>query len=195
MYKCNFCDTEVNNGSFEYKDSFGNTYQVCEKCHTKANVEHKCRKCNTESGILIEGYCEKCIQAARFETDKIEEEQRMGVGEDSIEYGKGSVEMTDEVFENWMLLSNNSLSPEDFAKDRYLRFLWVMVKLRAIGITDNKLISKKFNTIEKILNRSFEKLKGTKCTLVIAYNDEMRKWAESSDIIDSEEDVYILRGL
>lgn len=195
MYNCQFCNAEVDGEKYEYHDSFGNTYQLCEKCHNQVVADHKCRRCGKESSILIEGYCESCIQAVRFETEKAEEEERMGVSDDSIEYGKGGVEITDEIFENWVLMSNKSLSPEDFAKNRHLRFLWVMVKLRAIGITDNKLISKKFDTIEKILNRSFEKLKGTKCTLVIAYNDEMRQWAESSDIIDHEDDVYILRGL
>ena len=191
MGKCDWCGAEGEVRSYE--DAFGDTYYVCKDCFEQAS-KHICRKCKTESDILIKGYCESCIQGINFEQDKADEEERMGVGSDSIECAKGGVEMTDEMFESWLMLSK-SYSPEDFARDRQLRFLWVMVKLRAVGIKDNKLIADKFGAIEKMLDRSFEKLKGTKCTLIIACTDEIKNWAESNEVIDKEEDVYILKGM
>lgn len=190
MAKCEWCNAEGETRAFQ--DSFGESYYICEDCY-KAAKEGICRKCKTKSKILIKGYCETCIQGINYEQEKAEEEERMGVGLDSIEYAKGVVKLEGKVWEQ-CLLSSKSVSPEDFKRSRQLRFIWALVKFRAVGIKDEKLINEKFEAVEKMTSRSFDKLVGVHCTMIIANTDELRQWAEEQDIIDKEDDVYILRG-
>jgi hypothetical protein len=75
-----------------------------------------------------------------------------------------------------------------------LKRIWIMVKFNASGIYDNSVISENLVAIETLLERNFSKLIGNKCNIIIGNTSEQRKIVRNSEVIDYEDEVYILKA-
>lgn len=191
MHKCEWCGRTVE--LVQYKDAIGEVHNICKSCKTKVD-SCKCRKCGTivDPNMMIDGLCTNCIQVKMRDKSRKREEAMMGVDSDPFLEAR-ELQMTNEDYERWLTF-DSTYSPKDMKESRELRRLWILVKLNAVGIYDNELISNNFVNIELLLNRNFSKLVNNKCKIVIDNSSEVRKVIRNSDVIDYEYKVYILQA-
>ena len=190
MSKCEWCGKEQGILN-QYTDAIGETHSICKDCLSKVN-DCICRKCGTptDSEMMINGLCTNCVQADMMEKSKKREEISMGLldidGECSAD-----TEMSEADYDTWVT-SRPIYGPKDLAKSLIARKMWIMVKLNASGIYDEKTIGDYYKDIETLLDRCLSKLIGNKCQLVIGNNAERRRQIREGNVIDFENEVYIL---
>ena len=194
MIKCDWCGKKTDKLEI-YEDAFNTPYSICDKCFEKVN-NNICRKCGkvTDPMMIIDGCCTACAQLSINEKRKKKEEALNGVGFTEIDDVNAGAVMTEKDFDEWQQMGN-CFSFEDMQKSVELRYIWIMVKLSALGIYDNEVISNNFEDIQKLLDRNMIKLRGNKCRLIIAFDSRTRKIVKEGNIIDSEGIVYILDGV
>lgn len=190
MNKCEWCN-KVTSELFSYTDAIGEEHKICQSCKNSVDA-CECRKCGTvtDPSMMIDGLCTTCIQVKLRDKSKRQEEVRMGIDAPTIEE-TGDLELTDEDYERWMLLGKN-FSPNDM-KSVEMRRLWIMVKFNAAGIYDNKTISENLENIEILLERNFSKLVNNKCRIIIGNTAENRQIVKQAEVIDYEDEAYILK--
>ena len=190
---CDFCGASKEN-LFPYRDAIGSNYNICEDCKDKVD-SCVCRKCGSivDPSFMIKGLCTNCIQADIHESSKRKEEARLGVSiepDDSII--ASDIEFSDEDYENWLTMGN-TFTPSDMKSSVELRWIWILVKLNAAGVYDNKVILENFPDIEELLDRSFTRLLNNKCRILIGNTPELRQKVRESTVIDYKNQVYILK--
>lgn len=191
MATCEWCGKNSEKLN-KYIDAIGDEHNICDSC--KQGVDNcECRKCGetTDPSMMIDGLCTNCIQVKMHEKSKKEEAVRMGVDKDMIDYMSSEITFTDKDYESWVTLGNE-FSPENIKNSMELRKLWIIVKLNSVGIYDIDTITKCFGAIETILDRNLSKLINNKCRIIIGNTPETRKVIRSSDVIDYEDEVYII---
>lgn len=193
MGKCEWCGKQVGE-LLNYTDALGDVHFICKDC-MKSVDGCECRKCSAtvDTSMMINGLCTNCIQAELMVKSKKREEARIGVDKGFIDTVSSELTLTDQDYERWMTLGK-SFSPADMKNSRELRRMWVMVKFNAAGIYDGETISKHSPDIEKLLDRNFSKLVGNKCRILIANTAETRKIVRQYEVIDYENEAYILKA-
>lgn len=193
MGKCEWCNKEDELQS--YTDAIGKTYNICNNCYTKVVENYTCRKCGNmvDPMLIINGLCTNCVQLDMQNKSRKQEEVRMGVDRNMLGTIISDVEFTDDEYERWMTMGS-TYSSTDMKNNKTLRRLWIMVKLNSAGIYNEKIISDNFKYIETILDRNLSKLVNNKCKIIIGETSEARKIIRSSEVIDFEESVYIIKA-
>jgi hypothetical protein len=189
MGKCEWCGKNVETLEI-YTDAIGEIHNICSKCKEKVD-SCLCRKCGvpTDPSMMINGLCMNCVQADIKERSKRKEEARLGVDSQLLE----SITFTDKDYEQWLTFGK-TFSPSDMKSSKELKRIWIMVKFNASGIYDNSVISENLVAIETLLDRNFSKLIGNKCNIIIGNTSEQRKIVRNSEVIDYEDEVYILKA-
>lgn len=192
MKQCEWCNKHVDE-LIDYKDVIGENHHICKACKEDAD-NCICRKCGqvTDPSVMIDGLCMNCIQARMLEKSRKREEIQLGTDKELLKQVSSDVVLTDQDYENWLTLRN--FGEKGRRKDtKELRRIWIMIKFNAANIYDNETISKNFNDIETILDRNFSKLIGNKCKLILGTTPEARKTIRGSEVIDYENEVYIVQ--
>jgi hypothetical protein len=192
MNKCEWCGKTTDSLN-SVTDAYGDIYHICNKCNEK-NKSHECIKCGSLTEFSIKGLCTNCYQAVLHKKEVRKEEALSGVGDvDFSNSASSELEFTDADYERWVTMGK-AYSPNDIKKSVELRRIWIIVKLNAAGVKDNKVIEDNFANIETLLNRSFSKLINNKCTLIIATTPENKRKIKTGEVIDYEKEVYILKA-
>lgn len=196
MGNCVWCGKE-SSSLIPYVDVLGDTYNICESCNETVVEGCECRKCGdtVDPLMMINGMCTNCIQAEITNKSRKQEEVRRRVGVDIIsemDNGEDSVELTDEDYEHWITFSNK-YSKTDIMRSQELKRMWVLIKLNATGVYDNKVIGENFKDIEELLDRNFTKMIGKRCRIVIADTASARKMVRDNEVVDHSNKVYILK--
>ena len=192
MGKCEWCGKEGKMNT--YADAFGDNYEICDECKSTAE-KGKCRVCgeSVDVSMMIKGLCTNCIQADMYEQGKKFEESRIGVGDEFRGIASSAeLELTDEEYEQWLLMGN-TFSHEEFRDSTLLRKIWIMVKLFESGKITNEILEANMVDIEETLDRSFSKMIGVKCLVMIAETPEDRRVIREHEIIDTQNKVFILK--
>lgn len=192
--RCKWCD-KVTDNLLDYTDAIGESHKICKTCKTSVD-NCECRKCGTvtDPSMMIDGLCTNCIQVKLREKSKKQEEARLGVSSELMENLTSDLEFTDDDYERWLLFGN-AFSPKDMKKSKELKRLWIMVKLNGAGIFDTNLLKQYFPDVETLLDRNFSKLVNNRCRILIGNTPQARKVVRTSEVIDYENEVYILKGM
>lgn len=153
----------------------------------------KCSRCGNlvEKALTKNGVCLKCLQVEGYTYEKILIDCEAGVY-DEDEY-ENEVEMNDEDVDRVLSsLCEEKTDAEilESLKSVENRKIWMIVKFYAANIYDNDTISKYMGALNTIIDRSAKKLIRVKCYLTLDKDVAQRN---SSDIIDSEGGVYLIR--
>ena len=193
MNKCEWCG-KVSDSLEIYTDAIGDNHSICSNCK-KSVDECECRKCGTitDPNMMIDGLCTNCIQASIKEKSKRKEEVRLGVDRGLLDTITSDLTFTDADYEKWLTFGK-SFSSDNMKNSKELRRIWIMVKFNAAGIYDNKVISENFSDIEVLLDRNFSKLINNTCKILIGNTGEARRIVRNSEVIDYENEVFILKA-
>lgn len=207
MKRCAWCRKKVAN-LFDYENLiYGDISAVCKECYDSATA-NKCRRCNgdIDFAISLDGLCNNCMQVIANEKQKRKEEVFNGVTKKNIDEIIPDTAIEDKDYEMWMTLSNaftckdfeacmdmdNLKTEKAVINARALRKIWINVKFNASGIYDDDVISKNYDDIDEVLTRSFTKLVGNKCKLIISTLPGSTEILRNSKIIDYKGNVYII---
>lgn len=183
---CEFCGKRVNEALKEYDDGFGEKFNICNKCYSRVS-NGDCYKCG-KKGIQMDGKCASCCQIDAYKQNKKSYEAAADLGNLDL-----NSNLTEEQFENW--LTNYPIFDfHDMETDPILRKIWIMTKLRGVGIVDESIINEHYADIEKLIDMNLNKLKNTRCRMIIAYTPQLRKLIRKysgSGIIAMQNDVYL----
>lgn len=184
---CELCGARVNADLKEFNDSFGDAVKICKKCYDRVS-NSDCFKCG-KKGIQMGGKCATCCQIDAYKRNKKTYEVENDLGD----LADIQTDMTEEQFERW-LTGYPIFSFKDMETDPLLRKIWIMTKLRGVGIVDEGIINDHYEDIEAIINNNLKSLKNTHCRMIIAYTPELRKLIRkySGDgILAMQNDVYL----
>lgn len=193
MKTCEWCE----NIADELKDYQGS--KICNNCYN-AVTKYKCRKCGAsiapsddESFKGFKGLCLSCLQLEEIKRAKQREDVKLGVELDSAMYA--DTEFTEKDYDEWMIYDPDSkgYKPSDFKNDAFLRRLWIMTKLSAVGIMDEKTINDNLADIEELISANFTKLLHNKCRFYIINKMADRKATEGMQCIAHKGKVWICK--
>lgn len=193
MNSCDWCERQVSELN-TYTDAIGDTHNICSKCYEHVK-NCTCRKCNnvTDPNMLIDGLCTTCVQVKMAEKSRRQEEIRMGVDRELLSTLNRDITFTKQDYERWLTFGQGNFTPEQLKNSRELKRLWILVKLNAAGIYDNEVISSHMKGIERLLDTNLSKLINNACRILIGNTAETRKIVRESEVIDYEDDIYILK--
>ena len=182
---CDWCNKE-NEKLNSINDVTDKAYFICNDCveKLKKNICRKCGKQYTKSKqILIKGLCSECYQVYRYE-----EEVNSDNPDINIDIVEGSYDFSDKehyemLMTNWMKTFNT----ESKNYNNQLINLWIMLKAMINNIP-NEVLHDNMDDIHIMVNRSFDKIKGKNCNIVIGNDDNI----DSSNIIDHLNSSYIV---
>lgn len=146
----------------------------------------RCKK-QVEPLLMTNGVCLDCMQLLMKEKSKIQEELKTGVDSSLINELTSDVEFDDNAFNHWLTFGQGNYSSPELNNNKELKRIWVMVKLNAAGITEQKYIRK----LEKLFDKNFEMLKNVPCRIIVANNESE---VDLSKVIDRDENLYIVRA-
>lgn len=183
---CEFCEKRVSEALKVFKDSFGEEFNICTKCYNLVS-NGNCYKCG-KKGIQLDGKCATCCQIDAYKQNKKAYQAAADIGNLEV-----NSDLTEEQFEHW-LTGYPIFNFKDMERDPILRKIWIMTKLRGVGIVDENIINEHYDDIEKIVDMNLNKLNNTRCRMIIAYNPQLRKMLRkySGDgILAIQNDVYL----
>lgn len=188
MKTCEWCES-ITEELVEYQGS-----KICKACSDSVN-HSKCRKCGSTypDVLMLRGLCLTCLQVEETERARKREEVKIGV--DDYETVCAETEFTEEDYEKWMVYDPNSkgFKPKDFKESAFLRRLWIMTKLNAVGIVDEKIINENIADIEDLITSNFSKLLYNKCRFYIINNMADRKKTAGMTCIAHKNKVFIMQ--
>lgn len=183
---CEFCGKRVNEALKKFTDSLGDSFNICKKCYDRVS-NGDCYRCG-KKGIQMDGKCAACCQVDAYKQNKKSYQAAADLGNMEL-----NSKLTEDQFENW-LTSHPIFDFNDMEKDPILRKIWIMTKLRGVGIVDEKIINEHYDDIEKVIDMNINKLNNTRCRLIIAYTPQLRKLIRKysgSGILAMHNDIYL----
>lgn len=150
-------------------NSLGNTYHLCKKCKIRY-TKGVCRVCNGPIGNnAINGICLLCFQTGNTEEDKVKEEKSAGVDFESTHEYSTESEFTEEDFNDWMTFGQGNFSPQKRTENRRK---WLYKKLCGKDNWTEALIDIYLPSLEKIIDKHFDKLLGDQYKIVMVTGNE-----------------------
>ena len=168
---------------------------VCGVCAKKYN-HNECIKCGTVSPLkntefgLYRGLCVACRQLEEINRAKKRQEAIQGIGTDEF---SAEMTFTEADFEKWMVYDTDKkgYTPKDFKDSFILKKIWIMTKLNAAGITDEKIINENLPDILDLIDTTFDKLINNKCRLTIVQEEDAAN-IQRENVIGRKNKVVIL---